>query len=73
MDFSRESAVRCILQRHIQLANDDIYQEKEELLREKLLVPEAWIHDAKVRSHSCAVQGSGDTHTLLLLLLVFLS
>jgi len=47
-DFSRETAVRSILQRHIRLTDNDESLEKEELIRGKLLIPSAWIHDAKV-------------------------
>ncbi|XP_053400747.1 nuclear pore complex protein Nup98-Nup96-like [Mercenaria mercenaria] len=45
--ISRESAVRSILNRHIQLSSSESYLEKEELLNERLLVPVEWIHSAK--------------------------
>ena len=45
---SREDAARAILNRHITLSVDEEYIEREELLREKLMVPLQWIHHAKV-------------------------
>ena len=51
LDFflgSREDAVRTILNRHVRLSSDDANTEKEDLLREKLMVPQQWIHHAKV-------------------------
>ena len=45
---SREDAARAILNRHITLSVDEEYIEREELLREKLMVPSQWIHRAKV-------------------------
>lgn len=44
---SREDAARAILNRHITLSTDEEYVEREELLREKLMVPPQWIHHAK--------------------------
>ena len=46
--FSRESAVRSILNQHIELTDDETCMEKEELIKEKLMVPKSWIHHAKV-------------------------
>ena len=45
---SREDAVRTILNRHVRLSSDDANTEKEDLLQEKLMVPQQWIHHAKV-------------------------
>ena len=45
---SRESAVRGLLCRHVELGSGEMYVEREELLREKLHVPQEWIHSAKV-------------------------
>lgn len=53
--FSRESAVRDLLYRHITLKTD---QEKEDFLQKKLNVPEKWVHYAK----ALRAKHEGKTH-----------
>ncbi|XP_048584697.1 nuclear pore complex protein Nup98-Nup96 isoform X1 [Nematostella vectensis] len=43
----REHSVRRLLFRHCQLSPSDEHQRKEQFLREKLLIPPEWIHEAK--------------------------
>nr|CAD7426062.1 unnamed protein product [Timema monikensis] len=44
---SRQAAVQDMIDRHVELSEDQEYREKEEFLVEKLNIPSAWIHRAK--------------------------
>lgn len=44
----RESAVKDLINRHIELSEDKKYLQKEDFLQEKLMVPKEWVHYAKV-------------------------
>ena len=44
----REASVRELLERHLQVDRTDQSRERESFLLDKLHVPAAWIHQAKV-------------------------
>nr|CAD7588877.1 unnamed protein product [Timema genevievae] len=44
---SRQAAVQDMIDRHVELSEDQEYREKEEFLVEKLNIPSSWIHRAK--------------------------
>nr|CAD7197115.1 unnamed protein product [Timema douglasi] len=44
---SRQAAIQDMIDRHVELSEDQEYREKEEFLVEKLDIPSSWIHRAK--------------------------
>jgi hypothetical protein len=47
----RESAIKELLGRHIELSAAEEYLEREQFIMQHLHVPQEWIHTAKVTNH----------------------